>query len=297
MNFVNPPLIVIIGPTGSGKSALAVKLAQKYQGEVISADSRQVYKGLDIGSGKITKREMKNVPHYLLDVASPKKTFTVTQYQKLASIALSKIWQKKKLPILCGGTGFYVQAVLSGTSYPSVKPNLKLRRALEKLTAEQLFNKLKKLDPKRATTIQKENKRRLIRALEIIHKLGKVPEVKTNPLAANILIIGLKPNDNKLKQLIKKRILKRLHQGMIKEVAGLHRNGLSWRRLENFGLEYRFIAKYLQGKLTKDEMINELSIASWHYAKRQMTWFKKMSNVNWCDNASKAQKYANNFLK
>ena len=124
-----------------------------------------------------------------------------------------------------------------------------------------------------------------------------MPEIKTNPLTANTFIIGLKPNDNKLNQLIKKRILKRLRQGMIKEVAGLHRNGLSWNRLENFGLEYRFIAKYLQGKLTKDEMINELNNASWHYAKRQMTWFKKMPNINWCDNVSQAQKFVHNFLK
>ena len=169
-NVKLPKLIIIIGPTGSGKSSLAVNLARQFNGEVISADSRQVYKGLNIGSGKITKREMKGVPHYLLDVASPKKTFTITQYQKLASIALNKIWQKNKLPILCGGTGFYVHAVLSGTSYQSVKPNLKLRRALEKLSAQELFNKLKKLDLKRAATIQKENKRRLIRALEIIHE-------------------------------------------------------------------------------------------------------------------------------
>ncbi|MDP2967519.1 MAG: tRNA (adenosine(37)-N6)-dimethylallyltransferase MiaA, partial [bacterium] len=166
-------LIVILGPTASGKSELAVRLAKKFNGEVISADSRQVYKGMDIGTGKITKKEMQNIPHHLLNVTSPKRRFTVAQYRKLALKAIDKIFKKGKIPILCGGTGFYIQAVVDGIVIPEVKPDWRLRSNLEQLSTEELFNRLKKLDPKRAKTIDKKNRRRLIRALEIVIKTKK----------------------------------------------------------------------------------------------------------------------------
>ena len=163
-------LVVIVGPNASGKSDLAVKLAKKFNGEVVSADSRQVYKGMDIGTGKITKEEMQGIPHYLLDVASPKRRFSVAQYQKKAIEAIKKIQKKGKLPILCGGTGFYVQAVVDGLVFPKVKPDWKLRKKLEQKSAKGLYEYLKKLDPERAKTIEKDNKRRLIRAIEIVLK-------------------------------------------------------------------------------------------------------------------------------
>ncbi len=163
-----PKIIVIPGPTASGKSNLAVKLAKKFNGEIISADSRQVYKGLDIGSGKITKKEMRGVPHYLLDVASPKRTFTVSQYQKLAKKALEKILAKNKLPIVCGGTGFYIDALIYNYNLPAIPPQPKLRKQLEQKSTEELFEQLKKIDLKRAENIDKNNRRRIIRALEII---------------------------------------------------------------------------------------------------------------------------------
>jgi len=296
MSRAKPKLIVILGPTASGKSDLAVKIAKKFNGEIVSADSRQVYKGMDIGSGKITKKEMKGVPHYLLDVASPKRRFTVAQYKKLALQAIKKIHQKNKVPILCGGTGFYIQAVVDGIIIPAVPPDQKLRAKLEKLSTFQLYQKLKKLDPKRAKTIEKDNRRRLIRALEIVLKTGQpVPPLKRKILF-DVLIIGLKKSPTELKRLIKKRLLKRLKQGMVREVKRLKKAGLSWPRLDEFGLEYRWLARYLQKKVTYSEMIQKIQKESEQYAKRQMTWFKRDHRIHWIKNQKQAEQLLRKFL-
>ena len=168
-------LLIILGPTASGKSDLAVQLAKKYNGEIISADSRQVYKGLNIGTGKITKKEMSGIKHHLLDVTDPKKVFTVSQFKTLVEIAIADISSRGKLPIICGGTGFYIQAVVDNIILPEVPPNKKLREKLNKKTTTELFEILKKLDNERAKNIDAKNPRRLIRAIEIAEKLGKVP--------------------------------------------------------------------------------------------------------------------------
>jgi len=276
-----PNLIVILGPTASGKSDLAVEIAKQFNGQVISADSRQVYKGMDIGTGKITKQEMQGIKHYLLDASSPKRRFTVTQFQEKAKQAIEEITKKGKLPILCGGTGFYIQSIVDDIIIPKVKPDWKLRQKLEKQTAEQLFNQLNKLDPKRAKTIDKNNKRRLIRAIEIVLKTKKpVPKLKTQQ-NFNTLIIGITRDKEELKKRIKTRLLQRLEQGMIKEVKKLHQSGVSYKRLEEFGLEYRYIAYYLQNKLKYQEMIDLLQKEIEHYAKRQMTWFKRDKTIIW----------------
>lgn len=290
-------LIVILGPTASGKSELAVKIAKEFNGEIISADSRQVYKGMDIGTGKIGKKEMKGIPHHLLDVASPKRRFTVWQYQKLASKAMDKIFRKGKVPILCGGTGFYIQAVINGLVIPKVKPDWKLRRKLERKSPKELFEILKKLDPKRASKIDKENPRRLIRAIEIAKKIGRVPILEKKPLPYPVLILGIKKEKEELKKLIRKRLLKRFRQGMIAEVKKLKKSGLSWKRLEEFGLEYRWISRYLQKKISKEEMIEKLEKDIENFAKRQMTWFKKDSRIHWLKNYDEATKLIKEFLK
>lgn len=291
-------LIVILGPTASGKTDLSIKLAKKFNGEVISADSRQVYKGMDIGTGKVTKKEMKGIPHYLLDVASPKKRFTVVQYRNLALKAIKKIHKKKKIPFLIGGTGFYIQAVVDGIVIPEVKPNWKLRKKLEKKTIQELFKMLKKLDARRAKTIESKNKRRLIRALEIVIKTKKpVPPFIKKPPEFDFLIIGIKKSSKELKKLIKQRLLKRLKGGMLAEVKKLRKSGLSWKRLEEFGLEYKYIALYLQNKITKKEMIDKIQKESEHFAKRQMTWFKRDKRTYWIKNYKEAEKLAKEFLK
>lgn len=288
---MNKKLIIILGPTSSGKTALSIKLAKKFNGEVVSADSRQVYKGMDIGTGKVTKKEMNGIPHYLLNVASPKKRFTVAQYQKLAFKAINKIHKKGKIPFLVGGTGFFIQAVTEGLIIPKVKPDWQLRRKLEKLETKELFELLKKLDPKRARVIEKKNRRRLIRALEIVIKTKKpVPPLRKKFPQFEILKIGIKKEKKELNSLIKKRLQKRLKRGMVAEVKRLRKSGLSFERLDDFGLEYRFIARYLQGKITRQEMIERIQKESEHYAKRQMAWFKRDKSIHWIKTQKEAEK-------
>jgi len=312
-------IIVILGPTASGKSELAVKLAKKFNGEIISADSRQVYHGMDIGTGKITpdtknssnfstghgKKKYifthKGIPHYCIDVASPKKRFTVAQYRELALKAINKIFRKGKTPILCGGTAFYIQAVVDGIVIPEVKPDWKLRRELEKKTAQELFAKLKKIDPKRAKTIERENKRRLIRALEVVIKTKRpVPVFQKKPLPYPVLMIGIKKEEKELEKLIKKRFLNWLKQGFLKEALKLKNppsgQGLSWQRIEEFGVHYRATARYLQGKINEEEFIEKSLIELQNYAKRQMTWWKADKRIHWVKNIREAEKLAESFL-
>jgi len=274
-------IIVILGPTASGKSALAVKLAKKINGEIISADSRQVYKGLDIGTGKITKKEMGGIFHYCLDIISPKKIFTVVDFKKHADKAIEKIFSKNKTPIIVGGTGLYIQAIVDNIILPEVKPNWKLRKELEKKTTEEMFELLKKLDPRRAKNIDPKNPRRLIRAIEIAKTLGFVPNLEAKPPSWEALQIGIKLSDDALKENISKRLIGRVKKGMIAEAKRLHSQGLSWRRMDELGLEYRYLAKFLKGEISKEEMIEKLKSEIWKYAKRQMTWFKRDKKIKW----------------
>ena len=273
-------VLVILGPTAVGKSDLAVKMAHLYNGEVISADSRQVYTGLDIGSGKITKKEMQGVPHHLLDVMSPKKVFTVDLWKEKAEKAIADILSRGKLPIICGGTGFYIQSVVDNIILPSVPPNKALRKELEMKSVEELFGMLKKIDQKRSKNIDKHNSVRLVRAIEIALALGKVPKIKKEKSTYDFIQIGLTLPDEILKERIKARLLKRLPK-MIIEVRKLHLDGLSWKRLESLGLEYRFTALYLQKKISKSKMLERLNTEIGQYARRQMQWFKRDARIKW----------------
>lgn len=274
-------VLVILGPTASGKSALAIELAKHFNGEVVSADSRQVYKGMDIGTGKVTKREMRGVPHHLLDVASPKTRLSVAEYQAKAYAAISDIHQRGKLPIICGGTGLYVSSITDGTIFPEVPPDEKLRARLDKLSAPQLYDRLRKLDPKRAKTIDKNNPRRLVRAIEIAMALGNVPAPQTVAPKFDMLIIGAQIAPETLKKRIHSRLLSRIKQGMLAEAKKLHVGGLSWKRMEELGLEYRYLARHLRGTTTKPEFLEQLEREIVRYAKRQMTWFKRDNRIVW----------------
>lgn len=290
-------LIVVLGPTASGKSDLAVEIAKKINGEVVSADSRQIYKGMDLGTGKITKKETSNIKHHLIDVVSPKSKYTVARYQKEALIAIKKIWSKNKIPIICGGTGLYIDSITKGIVFPEVKPNIKLRNILEKKETEELFKILRKNDPKRAASIDKNNRRRLIRALEIIDKIGSVPTQKNIPIDAKILYIGISKNSEELKKLIHVRLLKRIKNGLFLEVKKLRKLGISWKKLDSFGLEYRYVARYLQKQITKNEMIESLESEIRKYSKRQMTWFKRDNAINWIKNKNEALNLVSLFVK
>lgn len=291
-------IIVILGPTASGKSDLGVALAQKFKGEIISADSRQIYKGVDIGSGKITKKEMAGVPHHLLNIISPKKTFTIADFKKLSEKKIDEIYKKEKLPFIVGGTGFYIQAITDNISIPEVKPDWNLRKKLEKKSNEELFKILQKLDAKRSQNIDKNNPRRLIRAIEIATHLGKVPQLKKQP-AYNALKIGIKLPGKKLEQKIRARIQKMLKRGLIKETKNLREKyKLNWKRIEELGFEYKYPALFLQGKLDKKELLERLALEHMHYAKRQMTWFSKYApDTHWIKNTAKAEKLIKKFLK
>lgn len=277
-----PTILVILGPTASGKSDLAVSLAKKLNGEVVSADSRQVYKGLDLGTGKITKKEMRGVPHYLLDVAEPDKVFSVSTFQEKAYEAIDMILKKGKLPILCGGTGFYIQSIVDGFILPEVQVDKDLRAKLAQLSTDRLYALLYKMDPKRALRIDAKNKPRLIRAIEIVKTLGRVPKIKLRPRYTPIQI-GLILSPELSKKRIVSRLESRFKAGMVKEAEDLHKRGLSWKRMESLGLEYRYLAYYLQKKISYEEMKRQLIVVINQYVKRQMTWFKRDKRVKWIE--------------
>lgn len=277
---MKPKVIVVAGPTASGKSDIAVELAKQFDGEVISADSRQVYTGLDIGSGKITEEEMQSVPHHLLDVASPQDVFTVADFKQLGKAAIEEILSQNKVPIIAGGTGFYIDTLVYDMDIPEVPENTELRAELNAKTTKELFAQLETQDPERAETIDPENKVRLIRALEIVNVLGKVPPTeKHSPY--DILWIGLDWPKDVLDERIYKRLIDRIKNGMIEEVQNLHKDGLPYERMETLGLEYRYVARFLQNEISKEELISELTTKIRQYAKRQRTWFKRNEEIQW----------------
>ncbi len=279
-------LICIVGPTAVGKSDFAVEYALKNNGEIISADSRQVYTGLDIGTGKITKIEMKDVPHHLLDVVDPKEQFNVEQFKTLAQKAIGDISARGKLPIICGGTGFYIEAVVGNISYPNVPHDQKLRKKLDNKNTEELFRILSEIDPKFALSLnnsEKNNKQRLVRFIEIGKKLGQIPAVNKNESTYDVEWIGLIAPSKILKEKIRNRLIRRIDNGMIEEAKNLHANGLSWKRMEELGLEYRQLALFLQNKIPLEKMKGLLETEIWHYAKRQLVWFKRNKDINWIE--------------
>lgn len=275
-----PHVIVVVGPTASGKSDFAVELAQKYNGEIISADSRQIYKGLDIGTGKITQEEMCGVPHYMLDICNLDETFSVAEYKRRALPILEDILARNKTPIICGGTGQYTDSLICTQEIPEVKPNYTLRSELEEKDVTDLYQELLTKDNRRAEGIDKHNKVRIIRALEIIDALGKVPEQSNATYLHPTEIYVMDISRELLRNRITKRLHKRLEAGMIDEVKNtidcLHvSEQITSQMMRKFGLEYVTITKYLEGILAEDEMREEIITKSMQYAKRQQTWNKK----------------------
>jgi len=297
---MKPILIAIVGPTASGKSSLSIFLARKFNGEIVSADSRQVYKHLDIGTGKVSKKEQRQVVHHLLNIASPKKTYTVSDFKQAASRAINQIHKKNKIPFLVGGTPFYIYTLLDDLQIPVVKPDKKLRARLAKKSAAELYSMLKKLDPVRARTIDRQNPARLIRAIEIVKLTGK--PVPANPFLHKnqpyeTLLIGINKSPTELKKLIHSRLVLRLRQGLIAEVKKLLKSGVTHRRLFELGLEYRFVSEHLKHKLTKKQLLDQLSQAIYRFSKRQITWFGQDSRIHWVKSPAAAAKLVQKFLK
>ncbi|MDI3496487.1 MAG: tRNA dimethylallyltransferase [Patescibacteria group bacterium] len=302
-----PKIVVILGPTASGKTSLGVRLAYDFGGEIISADSRQVYKGMDIGTGKDLpdyNYQGKKIPYHLLDVASPRTNFSVARYQRMAKKVISDVIKRGKLPIIVGGSGLYLQAVIDNYKLSDYKSDKKYRTHLEKLGAEKIYLRIKELNlefAKRITLSDQSNARRLSRYLELIEKGRDLIMKKDEPIA-DFLILGKKITDEKMKINIKKRLEQRLdEQGMIEEVRGLKDSGLSYKRLISFGLEYKYIAYYLQGKIDEEKLRTDLVTAIYRFAKKQKTWFKRWEKqgqkIDWIDNYQAAAIIVKKFLK
>lgn len=268
-------IVVVAGPTASGKSDFAVDLALKENGEVVSADSRQIYKGLDIGTGKITKEEMKGVPHHMLDVVDVGEEFSVAEYARRARPILEDIHARGKMPIICGGTGQYIDALIYDIQLPEVPPRSGLRQELEKKTAEELYGELRLKDPKRASEIDHHNKVRLVRALEIVRELGSVPSLPESKLLYETEFYLMSPSRELLRERITKRLLKRLAVGMVDEVRSIMGKGHAPEQMKKLGIEYHVVGEFLEGKLTEEEMRTQIINKSMQYAKRQETWNKK----------------------
>jgi tRNA dimethylallyltransferase len=344
MKPTKPKLIVILGPTATGKTRLAAALAYKYGGEIISADSRQVFKGMDIGTGKdlqdyyITpemaravkssdwaglakmasrsalkapktpsgkavkgsKRPFK-VPSYLIDIIRPMTDFNVAKYQKLAKKAIGEVLGKGKVPLLVGGTGLYIDAVIKNYSLNENIPEAKLkmvRKKLDKLSLAQLLARLKKIDPASYEKIDRQNRRRVQRAVEIFELTGqrKSEADQMRDSDYELLVIGLKFPLEKIYQKIDSRLEARISEGMIKEIKKLRQQGVSWKRLEDFGLEYRYVSRYLRGLITYEEMVEQLRNEIHHFAKRQLTWFKRNPDIKWVADINQADKLIKKFL-
>ncbi|HNQ65541.1 MAG TPA: tRNA (adenosine(37)-N6)-dimethylallyltransferase MiaA [Smithella sp.] len=284
-------LIVILGPTASGKTRLAAQLACDFQGEVISADSRQVYRTMNIGTGKDLKEYVidgRQIPYHLIDIEDPENEFNVFEFQKRFYAVFSAIRQRKKLPVLTGGTGLYLEAVLCAYDMPEAPINEEIRRELSEKSIEELQDLLCRLKPHLHNRTDLDDKKRLLRAVEIEKaRIRNNQDLRDRP-EITAAVFGVRWERSVLRNRITKRLEERLENGMIEEVADLHAAGLSWLRLESFGLEYRFISEYLQQRLTFDEMKNRLNIAIHQFAKRQETWFRRMERkgvqINWIDN-------------
>ncbi len=333
-----PEMIAVVGPTASGKSDLAIALAKRYDGEILSADSRQVYRGMDVGTGKVTRdplppplskgrvgrglRSISKTPsqspslkegevyysegivHHLIDIASPKREYNIAHFLRDAKQAITDIKKRGKLPIVCGGTHFWIQALLEHQTLPEVKPNKALRATLEKKSAGELLSILEEKDSERAEMIDPKNKIRLIRAIEICEAIGKVPKATNSQQSAinkeKNLVIALNPPKEVLRKRIQSRLDRRFSEGMTEEVEQLYANGVSYKRLEGFGLEYRYIAQFLQKKISETEMQEKLFFEIWHYAKRQLSWLRRWekqgAKIHWVKNQEEALRYCKDIF-
>lgn len=307
-------LLVILGPTASGKTDLAIKLAKKYNGEVVSADSRQIYKGMNIGTAKPLSLE--GVPHWLLNIKNPNQNYTVAEYKKDAIKVIRDIQKRGKLPILAGGTGLYIKSVVENLDIPKISANPRLRGKIEKEVQKKglnfVFQKLIKLDPEAAYIVDPKNPRRVIRALEVT-LLTKKPfsqQRKAGKPLFDVLEIGIYPGKSclpadgeKLKNRINLRVDEMLKEGLIEEVKDLVKKypprlgeagGSNCQAFDAIG--YREIIEFLNNKKTLEQALAEIKTNTWHYAKRQMTWFRADKKVKWTDNYKNVCQTIDEFL-
>ena len=298
-------VIVICGPTASGKTALSIELAKKINGEIVSADSMQIYKDMDIGTAKPTKQEMGEIKHYLLDFVSPEDRYSVAQYKQDAKKAIKEIINKGKTPIIVGGTGLYVDSLIYEIEYNDIKLDEEYRKKLEKIAEEQgleeLYKKAVEIDPEAMKKISQNDKKRIMRVLEIYHSTGKTKteqekESRKNPVEYDYRVFAINWDREILYQRINKRVDIMVEQGLIEEVKEI------LNKYDKFptamqGLGYKEVVDYLNGVYTKEEMIEKIKLETRRYAKRQLTWFRKNKQTIWLDGTNDIQNNINIILE
>lgn len=288
---MKPKVIVICGPTASGKTSLSIEVAKKIDGEIISCDSMQIYKDMNIGTAKPTVEEMQGIPHYMLDFVLPSERYSVADFKEAATDRIEDILKREKVPIIVGGTGLYVDALTKNITYPEIEIDLEYRKQLEELIKENglesLYEEEKKIDEKAMQTISKNDKKRIMRVLEIYHQTGKTKtqlesESRLTPPPYEYIVFAINMEREKLYERINKRVDIMIDQGLIEEVEALTK------KYEEFptamqGLGYKEVVSYLKKEITKEEMIEKLKMETRRYAKRQLTWFRKDENIKWID--------------
>ena len=305
-NKIKPKVIVIVGPTASGKTALSIELAKKINGEIISCDSMQIYKDLNIGSAKPTIEEMQGIKHYLIDEVEPTQRFSVAEYKKRAEKAIEEIIKKGKIPIVVGGTGLYANSLIYGIEYNEIEYDEKYRNELMKLAQteeglESLFEKAQKIDPKAMEKISKNDKKRIVRILEIYNSTGKTKteqekESRKKEVKYDYKVFALNMERSVLYERINKRVDIMLEQGLIEEVKNILKKYNEFPTAMQ-AIGYKEIVEYFNGDLTKQEAIEKIKQESRRYAKRQLTWFKKIANVKWLDGLNKIQNNVNIIME
>jgi tRNA dimethylallyltransferase len=284
--MASAPLLVIVGTNASGTSDLGVRLARELDGEVVSADSRQVYTGLDIGTGKLTPAERAGVPHHMIDLVDPRVRYSVADFQAAAFDVIDDIQRRHRLPILVGGTGLYVDAVVRGYHFPAVPPDQAARRALEEMDVGALLQRLRALDPTAAEQIDARNTRRLVRAVELSQAGVSYANTRRQLPRHAAVTLGLTWPREILRARIASRLTARLDAGMIDETRRLRQDGVTAARLDELGLEYRHLARYLDGGYaSQQELVEHLEPAIARFAKRQWAWFKRDPRTHWLDTA------------
>ena len=299
-----PIVYVIAGPTASGKTKLAVELAKRINGEIVSADSMQIYKDMDIGTAKVTKDEMQNIKHYMIDIISPEERYSVSQYKLEAENAIDEIIKKGKTPIICGGTGLYINSIIYGINYQEEEIDEEYRNKLNEIAQngglEELYNEALKIDPKKKKKISKNDQKRIIRVLEIYHKTGKTKtevekESRSKELKYDYKVFAINVERSILYDRINKRVDIMIENGLIEEVKGIIEKYKAFPTAMQ-GLGYKEVVEYLNGNLTKEEMIEKIKMESRRYAKRQITWFKKDKDTYWLDGLDSTENNINIIL-
>lgn len=297
-DVLKPNIYVIGGPTASGKSKLAVELAKRINGEIISADSMQIYKDMNIGTAKLTKEEMQGIKHHLLDFVSPEERYSVANFKTDAKIKIEEILKKGKTPIIVGGTGLYIDSMIYGIEFQDEKIDKEYREELNELAKkeglERLYEEARKIDPEAMKKISINDKKRIIRVLEIYHKTGKTKtevekESRKNEIKYNYKMFAITMNREKLYERIEKRVDQMIEQGLIEEVQSILNKYHKFPTAMQ-GLGYKEVVEYLENKLTKEEMIEKIKKKTRHYAKRQLTWFRKNKETIWLDGEKPLEK-------